>query len=63
LYRYGEGDDDQKIILCDACDVGYHIYCLTPKLKTIPRGKWFCPPCTAREEARSAAAMVGLYSC
>ena len=50
------GDDEQKIILCDGCDAGYHIYCLRPKLTQIPRGKWFCPKCTAEEEAREATA-------
>jgi len=42
----GRGDNTDKLLLCDhsSCkNVGFHIYCITPKLSTIPDGDWFCP--------------------
>jgi len=35
------------LLLCDGCDLGYHMDCLVPSLGTIPRGRWFCPTCEA----------------
>jgi hypothetical protein len=37
--------DDEKLLLCDTCDSGYHTYCLKPKLIHIPAGEWHCPEC------------------
>ncbi|KAK9824700.1 hypothetical protein WJX72_012482 [[Myrmecia] bisecta] len=41
-------EDPHRILLCDGCDAGYHIYCLDPPLGEIPAGEWYCPAC-ARE--------------
>ena len=37
--------DEERMVLCDMCDSGYHIYCLEPKLKAIPEGEWICKVC------------------
>ncbi|KAG0485230.1 hypothetical protein HPP92_009028 [Vanilla planifolia] len=42
--RSGELED--KIILCDRCDMGYHLYCLRPIVVRVPKGPWYCPSCT-----------------
>ena len=41
----GCGDDDETILLCDSCDCGYHMHCLTPQLHHVPAGDWYCPDC------------------
>lgn len=33
------------MLLCDRCDKGWHIYCLSPPLKQIPPGNWYCSNC------------------
>lgn len=47
-----KGDAD-KMLLCDMCDRGHHLYCLKPVLKTVPQGDWFCPDCRPKETKRS----------
>eukprot|EP00976_Prorocentrum_cordatum_P022845 466628-Prorocentrum_minimum.AAC.1 len=37
--------DGDKMLLCDACDRGWHTYCADPPLKAIPKGDWFCGKC------------------
>ncbi len=32
----GGKDSPDKQILCDECDQAYHLWCLVPKLKTVP---------------------------
>jgi len=45
--------DPDMMLLCDGCDNAYHMYCLKPKLKTIPEGEWFCPECKPKQRVRS----------
>jgi len=45
-----KGSDHDKMLLCDGCDKGNHIYCLKPKLKSIPEGDWFCSACKPKEK-------------
>ncbi|XP_023695549.1 PHD finger protein 21A-like isoform X1 [Paramormyrops kingsleyae] len=34
-----------QLLMCDTCSRVYHLDCLEPPLKTIPRGMWICPKC------------------
>lgn len=34
--------------LLTGCDLGYHLYCLTPPLEEVPEGNWFCAHCSPR---------------
>lgn len=38
-------NDAPTMLLCDECDKGYHMYCLSPPLKKIPKGDWICDAC------------------
>ena len=38
-------ENDKEMVACDICDRGYHIYCLSPPLKSIPEGNWVCASC------------------
>ncbi|KAF5175251.1 Lysine-specific demethylase 5b [Thalictrum thalictroides] len=35
----------EVMLLCDRCNKGWHIYCLSPPLKQIPPGNWYCLEC------------------
>ncbi|KAK3723807.1 hypothetical protein QZH41_019484, partial [Actinostola sp. cb2023] len=42
----GGKENPDKQILCDECDLAYHIYCLDPPLEEIPDvDDWYCPLC------------------
>lgn len=34
-----------KIVLCDGCDRGYHLSCLSPPLSEVPASQFFCDTC------------------
>eukprot|EP00079_Xenopus_tropicalis_P015713 XP_004913733.1 PREDICTED: PHD and RING finger domain-containing protein 1 isoform X1 [Xenopus tropicalis] len=42
----GRSDREDRLLLCDGCDAGYHMECLTPPLNAVPVDEWFCPECS-----------------
>lgn len=40
-----QSDREDRMLLCDDCDLGYHLECLDPPLTEIPPGIWYCPVC------------------
>ncbi len=38
----GEDDDHANLLLCEGCNAEYHTYCLSPPLRSVPAGDWFC---------------------
>ena len=45
--RCGKDDNEDVLILCDGCDMGYHTYCVD--LESVPAGHWFCDDCTINQ--------------
>lgn len=41
-------DDEESMLICDGCENGYHMGCLSPPLRSVPAGDWFCRSCTSR---------------
>ena len=37
--------DGGQLLCCDHCPLAYHLNCLVPPLKQIPKGDWSCPRC------------------
>ncbi|KAF5341910.1 hypothetical protein D9611_001573 [Ephemerocybe angulata] len=42
-----EKGDDARLLFCDQCDRGWHMYCLVPPMPEAPDGTWVCPQCVA----------------
>ena len=34
-----------ELLLCDTCNLVYHMSCLDPPLTAVPPGMWLCPKC------------------
>ncbi|RNA26156.1 bromodomain adjacent to zinc finger domain 2B-like, partial [Brachionus plicatilis] len=41
-------DNEESLLLCDNCDLGYHTYCFRPKIERIPDGDWYCFKCIGK---------------
>ncbi|XP_046402688.1 bromodomain adjacent to zinc finger domain protein 1A isoform X2 [Ischnura elegans] len=54
--------DGEKMLLCDGCNKGYHLYCLKPRLNAIPLGDWFCPACRPPEKVQPPRKSRRLFS-
>lgn len=43
----GGSDRPDRILLCDNCQSGFHLWCLTPPLYDVPTtDEWFCLACS-----------------
>ena len=44
----GNCDREDRLLLCDGCDLGYHLECLEPPLEFVPLEDWYCSACVLR---------------
>lgn len=42
-------DREDRMLLCDGCNRGYHMDCLSPPLSEIPESSWYCDYCFASD--------------
>lgn len=42
-------DREDRLLLCDGCDSGYHLECLVPPMDEVPYDNWYCPECSAND--------------
>uniref|UniRef100_A0A182QZ16 PHD and RING finger domain-containing protein 1 n=1 Tax=Anopheles farauti TaxID=69004 RepID=A0A182QZ16_9DIPT len=42
-----QAHSEETMLLCDSCNLGYHMECLNPPLLEIPSGSWYCDCCFA----------------
>lgn len=54
--------DPDKLLLCDGCNIGRHIYCLKPKLQKVPEGDWYCNRCKPNQPAPKKKRKTFVYS-
>lgn len=45
--------DEHRMLVCDSCELGYHLDCLNPPLTRVPRGRWQCERCNNDTELGS----------
>uniref|UniRef100_A0A0K8STL3 Bromodomain adjacent to zinc finger domain protein 2B n=2 Tax=Lygus hesperus TaxID=30085 RepID=A0A0K8STL3_LYGHE len=53
------GDNEDKLLLCDGCDKGYHTYCFKPKMDNIPEGDWYCHQCLNKAKGEKNCLVCG----
>ncbi|CAM6087474.1 unnamed protein product [Calypogeia fissa] len=41
----GSARDAARMLVCDSCSWGWHMFCLTPPVEVVPVGRWVCPRC------------------
>ncbi len=42
--------EDEQMLFCDACDLGYHMPCHRPPVRAKPTGKWVCYKCSSNNK-------------
>ncbi|XP_015440228.1 PREDICTED: serine/arginine repetitive matrix protein 2 isoform X2 [Dufourea novaeangliae] len=55
-----QSDREDRMLLCDGCDCGYHLECLTPPMNEVPMEEWFCPECSQNSQNDAEAVEIDL---
>jgi thymidylate kinase len=41
----GSAEQEERMLVCDGCNEGFHMHCLSPRVLHVPPGDWYCPHC------------------
>ena len=55
-------NEEDKIIICDMCDIAMHIDCLDPPLSQVPQQSWFCDLCIKCIKCKAKLPRISLKS-
>ncbi|XP_022245554.1 histone acetyltransferase KAT6A-like isoform X1 [Limulus polyphemus] len=53
-----DSEDWDTMLICDACDKGFHMKCHVPKVTEEPTGTWICQQCMNEEQTQGSAGIV-----
>lgn len=56
-----QSDREDRMLLCDGCDSGYHLECLTPPMNEVPMEEWYCPECSQNTQNDAEAVRKHLF--
>lgn len=57
----GNSDREDRMLLCDGCDLGYHMECLDPPLSHVPLDNWYCSECDHSNSGDAVAEEVNSH--
>lgn len=54
--KCGSGKSEETILICDGCDLSFHMECLLIPLSAVPKGEWRCHKCVISEVIKQSDA-------
>ncbi|XP_009866385.1 PREDICTED: histone-lysine N-methyltransferase 2C-like, partial [Apaloderma vittatum] len=55
--------EDNKMLVCDTCDKGYHTFCLQPVMDAVPTNGWKCKNCRVCAECGTRTSCQWHHNC
>lgn len=54
-------DREDRMLLCDGCDSGFHLECLTPPMHQVPIEEWYCSECSPNNQQNFAESVHNIW--
>ncbi|XP_017695715.1 PREDICTED: histone-lysine N-methyltransferase 2C-like, partial [Lepidothrix coronata] len=58
-----QSGEDNKMLVCDTCDKGYHTFCLQPVMDAVPTNGWKCKNCRVCAECGTRTSCQWHHNC